>query len=452
MTSLRTLPLALTLVLAAGSVYFLQARKRKKGSSERDDELTRSCNTVSSELCFEESLSKELAQVNAKVESLPSEIQTIQGKLLMELSAQNEKDEEVRKLKEEIRVLRTLIHILNLHAKEIATKRTQRAGGKQASSAPSGMVCDHDNDAAPSFSNETTGPKLIVLGNNGTISAIDEVLGMEEAELTTLRELASRYNADEIISLVNRASEKTTTFPANPVLSKHDDEDTFPHMTVSFLAETMQDTKDIDSSPMLRESMLPKHMTSAAMASSVSSESTAVTTQSTQGTTVEYDREDLVEGENMKRTLSSVTNSSDNGTCTCSSSLFSGDEAQIDLFLPNVSMACKCGKRIQEIDPSPLEERGSLKNILRPWQVQFLESLGIKTAEQLIISEKKDPKNIARQMKSWREEHHLVKARTKKCHMALHIWARSAKVALGSACIEAGEQSRNAPAYPTGAE
>jgi len=78
-----------------------------------------------------------------------------------------------------------------------------------------------------------------------------------------------------------------------------------------------------------------------------------------------------------------------NTACTCSSSIFSGDAAHVEFFLPKLGLSCNCKTATSEkIENSDNSDPWSLTNILRQWQVAFLESIGITTAEQLILAKR----------------------------------------------------------------
>ena len=136
--------------------------------------------------------------------------------------------------------------------------------------------------------------------------------------------------------------------------------------------------------------------------------------------------------------------------CNCSTSPFSGNDAHSEFYLPKLGMACQCGS------PSIIDDRDSfsqnptaLHNILRRWQCDFLASLGISTADQLLKSHRAGANDMARKMKRWREEHQLPLARSKECYVALMVWSRTAKVVLRSIekQKEAGEEKIEKPGF-----
>jgi len=150
--------------------------------------------------------------------------------------------------------------------------------------------------------------------------------------------------------------------------------------------------------------------------------------------------------------------------CTCSSSVFSGNAAHVEFFLPKLGLACNCSSSTTSIAAGTTNTSNyilmkgssndncinncdnnidprSLSSILRPWQASFLESIGITTAEQLILatssskqSEKKKEyvRKIVKSMQQWRNNRNMKPVKTKSCYVALHIWTRTAKVTLRS--------------------
>ena len=138
------------------------------------------------------------------------------------------------------------------------------------------------------------------------------------------------------------------------------------------------------------------------------------------------------------------------GSCQCSVSPFSGNDPHAEFYLPKLGLACTCGHS------SIVEERRlfsknptSLKNILRRWQCEFLLSLNVETADQLLRAHKSGANDIARQMKRWREQNNMSPANSKECYVALQIWSRTAKVVLRSIKKqrEAGEEIIEKPSF-----
>eukprot|EP00804_Cyclotella_cryptica_P030477 CCRYP_008545-RA/>CCRYP_008545-RA protein AED:0.28 eAED:0.28 QI:0/-1/0/1/-1/1/1/0/690 len=146
--------------------------------------------------------------------------------------------------------------------------------------------------------------------------------------------------------------------------------------------------------------------------------------------------------------LEKVESSSD--SCKCSTSPFSGNDAHSEFYLPKLGLACTCGQSSNIEDRASFSKNPtSLQNILRSWQCDFLATLGIHTADQLLRAHKNGANDMARRMKRWREENSLPLARSKECYVALMVWARTAKVVLRSIekQKEAGEEFIEKPGF-----
>ena len=111
--------------------------------------------------------------------------------------------------------------------------------------------------------------------------------------------------------------------------------------------------------------------------------------------------------------------------CVCSDSVFSGNDAMIDFFLPLMGAACTCGKKHPGLI-SP-EEPTSLVNILRPWQVAFLRSCGIYRGDELVKVNHRNGNALASVMRQYRKDRGMAPFRTKSCGMALQIWSKTSK-------------------------
>ena len=112
--------------------------------------------------------------------------------------------------------------------------------------------------------------------------------------------------------------------------------------------------------------------------------------------------------------------------CSCSNSIFSGNAAHTEFFLPKLGLACNCGAKKRNDDPT------ALKSFLRSWQESYLRSVGVYTAEQLTSRYETDGQDLARAMKHWRNSKRMKPARTKSCLIALQIWSKTAKTILKS--------------------
>ena len=127
--------------------------------------------------------------------------------------------------------------------------------------------------------------------------------------------------------------------------------------------------------------------------------------------------------------------------CLFSSPVFAQQRDQMEFFLP---AACSCPKCRAELaaaaataaadggdDDAAAADLTSLKTILRPWQVEFLASEDITTAQALVNVEKDAERRqkLCKQMKRWRKERDLP-AKTISCLMACCIWAKTSEEAL----------------------
>jgi len=111
--------------------------------------------------------------------------------------------------------------------------------------------------------------------------------------------------------------------------------------------------------------------------------------------------------------------------CDCSGSVFSGNDDLISFFLPQMGMACTCGRRQRGlINP---EDPTAIENVLRPWQCEFLRSFGIFRGEQLVKARHRSANIMARALRNWRKKYGLAPFKTSSCGMAIDIWAKTCK-------------------------
>jgi len=121
--------------------------------------------------------------------------------------------------------------------------------------------------------------------------------------------------------------------------------------------------------------------------------------------------------------------------CNCSASPFSGNDPQSEFYLPKLGLACTCGARaVFDINErtSFSENPTALSNILRQWQCDFLSTLGVTAANELLKAHKADANGMSRKMKKWRNARGMSSTRSKECYVALKIWSRTCKVVLRS--------------------
>jgi hypothetical protein len=116
--------------------------------------------------------------------------------------------------------------------------------------------------------------------------------------------------------------------------------------------------------------------------------------------------------------------------CSCDANPFAGNKEHVEFYLPKLGVGCTCGKNIMKLseDADPM----SLVNILRRWQVDFLKSENITTAEELVNAYNKQGGILAKKMRTWRKERNLISVKTKSCGIALHIWSRTSKTVIRS--------------------
>ena len=91
----------------------------------------------------------------------------------------------------------------------------------------------------------------------------------------------------------------------------------------------------------------------------------------------------------------------DDVCCECTVSPFSGNDAQSEFYLPKLGLACNCagGNSSHDDRTSFLKDPPALSNILRPWQCDFLATLGVSAAEELLRAHKADANGKARRMR-----------------------------------------------------
>ena len=112
--------------------------------------------------------------------------------------------------------------------------------------------------------------------------------------------------------------------------------------------------------------------------------------------------------------------------CQCSQSVFSGNDDLISFFLPQMGMACTCGKGQRGLVNS--EEPTAIENVLRPWQVDFLKtSFGIHLGDQLVKARHRSAGVMAKTLRQWRKERDMVPFKTESCGIAIDIWAKTCK-------------------------
>jgi len=127
--------------------------------------------------------------------------------------------------------------------------------------------------------------------------------------------------------------------------------------------------------------------------------------------------------------ISNIDQISSMNECLCSK-----DPEYVAFFLPKLGAGCSCGdqKDMKEVSMTEGDDPLALVNILRDWQVDFLNSVDIRTAKQLVIVYTKMGGVLAKEMRKWRRKKRLVSVKTASCGIALHIWARTCKAVIKS--------------------
>jgi hypothetical protein len=111
--------------------------------------------------------------------------------------------------------------------------------------------------------------------------------------------------------------------------------------------------------------------------------------------------------------------------CECSNSVFTGNDDLISFFLPQMGMACTCGRQNRGlVNP---EVPTAIENVLRPWQVEFLKSFGIHRGEQLVKARHRSADIMAKALRRWRQKKGMAPFKTSSCGMAIDIWAKTCK-------------------------
>ena len=393
---------------------------------------------------------EEVQRLREEVTALTSQRDEHRVKLMVQESMQKERDEEIRKLRESVASMRRTMEVLRPGSsrKEKGSKgvtpRKQDAISVEV--VPSPRVLFELNTDSPV--EEGNIEKQGGVSKEETESAHNQ--GMQsfcDSESITSEQQAIRLHAIKVLDRANVMEKKIVCPSPSPIEPMDPSLGAFPTMNcpTSICASPLKSQDSIRRPPLKGSSKVaPKNPPELGSVPSNDTEETHVMTASSvgssQGTTFtdnngkngeEEVREVIDTHVGVNDVISTIGNDDDSITCTCSTSMFSGNEAQIDLFLPKLGMACSCGKKVDG-GIMPCDKPSALSSILRPWQVRFLSSVGVVTSEQLVKVHKSHARHIARAMKVWREKRGMKVARTKSCYVALHIWARTAKVIIRS--------------------
>ena len=111
-------------------------------------------------------------------------------------------------------------------------------------------------------------------------------------------------------------------------------------------------------------------------------------------------------------------------SCPCQSALLSGGHSyKIEFYLPSLSVSCLCGKQQSLLFQH--EDVKRISSILRPWQAEFLASMGIFEIEEFFEVYKNDEKKLSKRMVEWRARRGQEVMSRKACTVALLIWSRT---------------------------
>jgi Kinesin motor domain len=134
--------------------------------------------------------------------------------------------------------------------------------------------------------------------------------------------------------------------------------------------------------------------------------------------------------------LDALPNAAAFSPCPCQDSILSSNPAHVDFYLPKLGVMCCCGRQQDESQSHP--DPNHLANILRDWQVDFLQSLGLIGAADLVHaynSHKHSPHDLAKAMRFWRAQQGLLAVKTRSCGIALRIWSRTCQAVVQRALL-----------------
>lgn len=119
-------------------------------------------------------------------------------------------------------------------------------------------------------------------------------------------------------------------------------------------------------------------------------------------------------------------------SCECQQPFFTSEHNdKIEFYLPSLRVSCLCGK--QQLELSSLStDLVRVDSILRPWQTEFLASVGIFQIEDFVETHLKNGKRLARQLIEWRANQGLEVMTKSSCTIALLVWARACSVIMRS--------------------
>ena len=129
-------------------------------------------------------------------------------------------------------------------------------------------------------------------------------------------------------------------------------------------------------------------------------------------------------------TTSGLVSLDDVTKCGCQRTLLTSDyNDKIEFYLPRLRVSCLCGRQQLKIS-SLSEDLVRIESIFRPWQAEFLTSIGIVEVDQFIEMHHEEEKKLVRKLRKWRKTKELEVMSKSSCAAALRVWARACSVVI----------------------
>uniref|UniRef100_A0A7S3P8Y7 Kinesin motor domain-containing protein n=1 Tax=Amphora coffeiformis TaxID=265554 RepID=A0A7S3P8Y7_9STRA len=122
--------------------------------------------------------------------------------------------------------------------------------------------------------------------------------------------------------------------------------------------------------------------------------------------------------------ISNLNDMMKQGVCIYELSPLATNSEQIEFYLPKLRVFCPCGKHSVAEDSEKLDPT-AITSILRPWQLEFLATVGITHTLHLLQGARHRSSEIAKKMRKWRGKKKLPTFHTAPCAVAVHIWSRT---------------------------
>jgi len=122
--------------------------------------------------------------------------------------------------------------------------------------------------------------------------------------------------------------------------------------------------------------------------------------------------------------ISNLNDMMKQGVCIYELSPLATNSEQIEFYLPKLRVFCPCGKHSVAEDSEKLDPT-AITSILRPWQLEFLATVGITHTLHLLQGARHRSSEIAKKMRKWRRKKKLPTFHTAPCAVAVHIWSRT---------------------------